>query len=112
MWRDRVYMLDMLESARLAVEYISGKSQEQFRFSVQLQDAVIRRIEIISEAAGRISEQTRLKYKNIPWSDVIGMRNVMIHGYDDVNIDIVWDTLIVDLPKLIKQLEPLVPPEK
>lgn len=71
----------------------------------------IRRLEIIGEAAGRISPEFRHKHTEIQWSEIRGMRNQMIHGYDDIDMDVVWDTVERDVPRLIQILESLAPPE-
>jgi uncharacterized protein with HEPN domain len=110
--RDRAYLLDITESARLALSYMDGLTLEVFLNDTQRQDAVIRRIEIIGEAARRVSPQTRELHPEIPWATMIGMRNLMIHDYDDVDMDIVWDTVHRDLPELLELLEPLSPNPK
>lgn len=78
---------------------------------MQLQDAVIRRLEIIGEAARRVSDAKRQEWSHLPWQQMIGMRNIVIHKYDDVDLIAVWDTVMNDLPDLIHKIEPLVPPE-
>jgi len=110
--RDHTYLLDILEAARLALGYVRCVSQDAFLRDVQLQDSVIRRLEIIGEAARRISEATRETIPGIPWSEMIGMRNLTIHQYDNVDLEIVWDTVQHNLPKLIAQIQPLIPPEE
>jgi uncharacterized protein with HEPN domain len=65
----------------------------------------MQRIEIIGEAARRISEETQAAYPAIPWSDLISMRNIMIHEYDDIDIGIVWESVRNDLPLLVNSLE-------
>lgn len=112
MERDGAYLLDILKAARLAVEYLSGISKETFLQDTKLQDSVIRRIEIIGEAARRVSSSSRETLPEIPWLEMIGMRNLMIHDYDVVDIEMVWDTVQHDLPRLIIQIDPLVPPEQ
>jgi uncharacterized protein with HEPN domain len=109
MQRDRVYLLDILEAARLALEYVGEKTKEAFLEDVLCQDAVIRRIEIIGEAARRVSEETQRAYPDLPWNEMIAMRNVMIHDYDSVDMVIVWDTIKKDLPVLIATLEKTLP---
>ena len=111
MQRDIAYLLDIMEAAKLALHYVKGKTRVEFFDDLQCQDAVIRRLEIIGEAANRISEETRIGFPNLPWNDMIGMRNVMIHDYDDVDMAIVWETVQNDLPPLISGLEKLVPPK-
>jgi len=111
MQRDNVYILDILEAARLAITYVGEKTKEDFLNDLQCQDAVIRRLEIIGEAARRISEKTKSTFWNLPWYEMVGMRNVMIHDYDDVDMVIVWETVKNDLPPLISELESILPPE-
>ena len=84
---------------------------DQFEQSELHQNAVIRPLEIIGEAAGLISQQTRNEHHEIPWKQMIGMRNRLIHEYSSVNYETVWDTIKNDLPTLIVLIEPLVPPE-
>ena len=105
MQRDSEFLLDILEAAKLAVSYVGEKSKEDFLKDVQCQDAVIRRFEIIGEASRRISEETRISHSELPWGEMIAMRNVMIHEYDDVDLVIVWETVKNNLPSLIESLE-------
>jgi uncharacterized protein with HEPN domain len=111
MSRDDVYLLDILDAARLALQYVRGKTREEFIRDVQLQDAVIRRLAIIGEAARRVSEPTRLALSQLPWREMIGIRNIVIHEYDDIDLTVVWDAATRDLPSLIASLERLVPPQ-
>lgn len=111
MQHDKAYLLDILEAAKLAVTYVGDKTKEAFLKDLQCQDAVIRRLEIIGEAARRISEKTKNTFRNIPWYEMVGMRNVMINDYDDVDMVIVWETVQNDLPLLISELERILPPE-
>ncbi len=83
MSHDREYLLDVLEAARLAITYVSGKTREEFLTDRQCQDAVIRRLDVVGEAARRISQEIRAALPHIPWNAIISMRNVMIHEYDD-----------------------------
>jgi uncharacterized protein with HEPN domain len=78
---------------------------------MQCQDAVIRRIEIIGEAARRVSKETRWSHPQIPWREMTSMRNLVIHEYDVVDIDQVWETVKNKFPRLIDQLTKIVPPE-
>ncbi len=66
--------------------------------------ALIRLVEIVGEASARVSSEIQTKHPSIPWPQVIGMRNRLIHGYDSVDLDILWDTIVVDLPPLIAEL--------
>lgn len=111
MQRDRAFLLDILEAARLAVSYVEDVAEEDFLRNTQLQDSVIRRIEIMGEAARRISPNTQSLFPMLPWSSMIGMRNLLIHDYDGIDLQIVWQTVQQDLPSLISQLETAIPPE-
>jgi uncharacterized protein with HEPN domain len=112
MSRDKEYLIDILEAAKLALGYVSGKTKEEFLKDTECQDAVIRRLEIIGEAARRISDETRATYPNLRWKSIVGMRNVMIHEYDDVDLVIVWDTVQNDLQPLVAALEEVVPSQE
>ena len=111
MSRDDAYLVDILESAKIALEYVAGKSWDEFYEDMQCQDAVLRRIEIIGEAARHISPQTQKKYPQIPWRDLTVLRNLVIHQYDAVDINQVWDTTQNRLPPLVDELSKIVPPE-
>lgn len=111
MSRDDTYLLDMLESAKIALDYVVDKSWDSFYEDIQCQDAVIRRIEIIGEAARRISTETREKHFEIEWREMTSMRNLVIHEYDVVDIKLVWDTVQNKIPPLIETLSTIVPPE-
>ena len=105
MKRDQAYLFDIVESAQLAVSYVEQITKEEFLSDIKSQDSVIRRLEIIGEAARRISGQTLKAYPDLPWKEMIGMRNFLIHDYDDVDIHIVWKTAKKDLPDLIDQMK-------
>lgn len=105
MKRDHTYLLDIANAAELAVSYIESMTREQFLSDVQCQDSVIRRLEIIGEASRRISETFRDSYPELPWKEMIGMRNFLIHDYDDVDIHLVWKTAKKDLPVLLSKIK-------
>lgn len=112
MSRDREYLLDILQAARLAMGYVADKTKSEFLGDPLCQDAVIRRLEIIGEAARRTSKATRSSLPELPWEAMVAMRNIMIHKYDDVDLRIVWDTVRKDLPPLASELENVVPPDE
>lgn len=103
--RDRESLLDILEAAKLAIGYVTGKTWEDFLNSDQCQDAVIRRMAIIGEAARRVSMETRQYLPGLPWDDMIAMRNVLVHEYDDIDMTIVWETVRDHLPPMVQSLE-------
>ena len=85
MSRDREYLLDILTAARLAIQYVEGKTGEQFLADVQLQDSVIRRLEVLGAAARRVSQQARTQWPDLPWHSMTAMRDLLIHEYGDVD---------------------------
>ena len=89
--------------------YTAGLTKQQFLGRREKQDSVVRRLEIIGEAARRVSEETRRQLPQLPWQDMVRMRNIMIHEYDDVDLSLVWDTVQIDLPALVSALERIVP---
>ena len=89
MQRDLQFLLDMLQSAELIMNYTAQCSKNEFVENVQLQDSVIRRLLVIAEAARRILEITRQTLPNISWQEINGMRNRLVHEYDDVNLNII-----------------------
>ena len=110
--RDRDYLLDVLQAAKLALDYVRGRTRDEFLRDVQFQDAVIRRLEIIGEAVRRISQEARASHPDLPWHEMVSMRNLLIHNYDDVDFEIVWDTVQRDLPKLVSAIERILPAEE
>lgn len=81
MRRDEAWLLDMLLASRDAISFVAGLSPKQFKESRLHQNAVIKAIEIIGEAAGRVSDETRALHSEIPWEQIVGMRNRLVHGY-------------------------------
>ena len=107
---DQSLLLDMLIAARQAGKYVRDVTLTDFHASEVLQDAVIRQVQIIGEAASQLSLALRAAHPEIPWDDIIGMRHRLVHDYRRINRDIVWATVHEALPGLIAALEPLVPP--
>jgi len=99
-----LYVDDMIESISRIETYLSGLSKEAFDADQRTQDAVLRRLEIIGEASRRIPESFKDRYPDVAWNKAIGMRNILIHEYDDLASDIIWETLQRDIPRLKLQL--------
>ena len=109
---DAAYLLDILIAANKAIGYLDELSWNEFETSELHQDAAMRALEIIGEAANRVSDSTKETHPEIPWNQVIGMRNRLVHEYFRINLAAVWDTVQRDLPELVKLIEPLVPREE
>lgn len=112
MRRDDALLLDALIAARRIVRYTRGVSQDEFSRDEILQDAVLRQIQIIGEAASRISPETREANRDIPWHEMIGMRHRLVHDYNKIDLSRVWDAALNSVPNLVSLLEPLVPPDE
>jgi uncharacterized protein with HEPN domain len=111
MSRDIAYVLDIYQSAQMIRDYVANLSKEAFEDDYRTQDAVIRRLEIIGEATKRLSDEFRTDHPEIAWKSMSGMRDILIHDYDDVELDIVWEVATQRIPPLIEQIEPLIPNE-
>lgn len=98
----------MLDHAKEAVELITGQDKTVLQHNRVLELALIRLVEIVGEASSKVSSETQSKYPSIPWPQAIGMRNRLIHGYDSVDSEVLWDTIEVDLPSLITKLETIL----
>ena len=98
----------MLLYAKEAVKLALGKSKDDIENDRILNLALVRLIEIVGEAAYNISPEGQLKYPSIPWQQIIGMRHRLVHGYDFVDFDILYETLSQDLPPLIIELEKII----
>ena len=112
MQHDLIRVRHMLAAAKEAIEFTAGKSREDLEKDRMLSLAIIKSIEIIGEAASKVTETFKTENISIPWNDIINMRNRLIHAYFDVNLDIVLQTIKTDLPELIKALEEIIPPEE
>jgi len=103
--RDKVRLRHMLDHAREAIDMIQGKTRADIDADRKLNLALVRLLEIIGEAAAHTSEEERSLYPNVPWPEIISLRNRLIHGYDSVDFDILWTIITKDLPLLIEKLE-------
>jgi uncharacterized protein with HEPN domain len=112
MWRDDAYLLDILIAARKVSRYVRDLSWDDFQKDDRTQDAVLRNLQIVGEAARKISEEFRRDHSEIPWGDILGMRNRLVHEYSRINLEKIWGTALDDIPALIREIEPLVPPEE
>lgn len=112
MQHDLIRLHHMLDAARDAINFATGKTRKDLDTDRILALAIVKSIEIIGEAASKLTEKFRSNNKGIPWEDIITMRHRLTHAYFDINLDIVWQTVRADLPELIKELEEIIPPEK
>ncbi len=109
---DRVRLCHMLDAARESLEFATGATRDTLDADRMLMKAIAMNIAIIGEAASRVSKETQVACAQIPWAAIVGMRNILIHSYFDIDLDEVWSTIRDDLPPLIAQLEQLLPSEQ
>jgi len=103
-----VFYRHMLDHAREATALVQGKTRADLDSDRLLNLALVRLLEIIGEAANRIPEEEQARHPEIPWPQIVSLRNRLIHGYDSVDFDILWQFVIEDLPPLITSLETIV----
>jgi len=108
---DKIRLRHMLDAAREARSFTQGQSRKDLDLSRMLVLALVKDIEIVGEAAARVSEDVQRSHPDIPWSDIIGMRHRLIHACFEINLDILWETVVTDLPPLIASLEEVLPTE-
>jgi len=102
---DIIRLRHILDASHKIVFFADRRKRSELDSDEMLTSALIRQIEIIGEAATKISNDIREQLPEIPWRSMIGMRNMLIHMYDDVNLDTVWYTIRFSIPKLIDELE-------
>jgi len=105
-----VHLHHMLDAAKEALLFAQNKTRKSLNTDRKLVLALVKSIEIIGEATVNITKEYRENTPQIPWLNIIGMRNRLIHAYFDINLDILWKTVTEDIPPLISELEKIVPP--
>lgn len=106
--RDNALLLDMLLYCDEALRLASALTLAEFEASRLHQLAIVKVVETIGEAASQVSDETQAALADIPWPEIVGMRNRLVHGYANVRLEVVWRTLQEDIPTLAEQLRPLV----
>lgn len=109
MSRDDALVLDIVLAAEDAENFVQGIDFAAFEASPLHQNAVIRSLEVIGEAAGKLSAGFTVAHPHLPWRNIINMWHRLIHAYNEVRVDIVWSVIHEDLPQLIATLRPLIP---
>ena len=107
-----VYVRHMLDHAQEALDITSNRSRPELDTDRMLNLALVRLLEVIGEASRRVPDEFRTRYPNVPWRDTSGFRNRLIHAYDEIDFDIVWEIVQTDLLPLIAQLESIIAEHK
>lgn len=110
MSRDREALIDIAEAIKLILRYVEGVNIDILATNIEKQDAILRRITIIGEATKRLSKNFRAEHPTIPWKEIAGMRDVITHDYDEIDLDEVWTVVNENLPDLLNYIEPLISP--
>ena len=105
---DEIIVLDIVRAARLAIEFRQEMDKEKFLADIKTQSAVLHQLMVMGEAVKRLSMAYRDEHSHIPWKVIAGMRDVLIHGYDIVDLNEVWKTVNVDVPQVLPALEKLI----
>ena len=108
----QIFLGHILDSIALIEKRIENVTLEEFVASIDLQDMINRRLEIIGEAVKKLPESFKEKNSNIPWAKAMATRNILIHNYTGIKLEIVWDTIKISLPEFKKQIEELDKPQK
>jgi uncharacterized protein with HEPN domain len=103
-----IFCKHILQSIHLIEEYTKGINKKIFLSSAGIQDQVIRRLEIIGEAVKNIPQDFRIKYPQIPWKDISGMRDILIHEYFGVDYELTWEIVKKELPFLKKEINKII----
>lgn len=102
---NKLFIEDIIESIDKIEDYIKDMSYEEFIDEQMVIDAVIRNLEVIGEAAKNLSDDIKNKYKNIPWKRIIGLRNIVIHGYFGIDLSIIWEIVTKNLQDIKPNIE-------
>ncbi|MHC4974003.1 MAG: HepT-like ribonuclease domain-containing protein [Planctomycetota bacterium] len=101
---DEVRLRHMVDAAQDAISFARGRSRSDLDGDRQFVLALVQCVQMVGEAAGRVSEETRSRLPDLPWAAIVGMRNRLVHGYYDIDHDEVWNTVANDLPPLVEAL--------
>jgi uncharacterized protein with HEPN domain len=106
---DAAFLADIREVIRRIDSYVADLTYDAYLVDTKTQDAVVRNLEIIGEAVKNVSQELKWNYPNIPWKELAGLRDKLIHHYFGVNFDIVWNIITEELPDIYEQLETISP---
>ena len=109
MERDAATFLDIARAAALIQQFVAGLPKEQFLIDLKTQSAVLHQLTVLGEAVKRLSPAFRVQHPILPWSLMAGMRDHLIHAYDVVDLEEIWNTATNDIPDVVTKITPLLP---
>ena len=109
MSRDSASLLDIVRAGQLILQFAQGVSREQLESDVMRQSAILYQITIMGEATKRLSREFRAQHTEVPWDDIAGMRDIIAHQYDRLDLNIVWQVIQRNIPELLSMIVPLLP---
>ena len=102
MRRDSASLKDIYRSGQLIVEFARGMSREDLELDIQKQSAILYQIQIVGEATKRLSREFREQHPELPWDDMAGMRDIIVHQYDRLDLDLIWRTIQENIPEMLE----------
>lgn len=107
--RDKVALMDIVQAARQVLRYVQDVERNQLAEDDEKQAAILYRLIIMGEATKRMSQAFRDQHPEVPWRRIAGLRDIVIHNYGEIDLDVIWNVIEVSLPELLELLEPLLP---
>lgn len=109
MSRDKASLLDIINATKRILKFTEGFDKSALAANEEKQSAILYQVIVIGEATKRLSLEFRTQHPEIPWKDIAGMRDILAHQYDRINLNTLWDVIQNDVPELLALLEPLLP---
>ena len=108
---DKLYLVDIVDAAQAITEFIAGLEAAQFYQDHKTQSAVLQKLIVIGEAAARLSDEFKARHSDMEWRDIVAFRNILVHAYFSVQLEIVWETVTQDVPTLENQIAAILAQE-
>ena len=109
MGRDSASLMDIYRSGQLIVEFAKGMNRDDLELDIQKQSAILYQMQIVGEATKRLSRECREQHPELPWNKMAGMRDIIVHQYDRLDLDLIWRTIQESIPAMLEAIAPLLP---